>query len=189
MRFAHSNLWYKANREQYLMRNLPLKILIAFFTFAIGVTLATCWFLYSKPVLVRSLLDKLLLENAKPIKNLPEPSASFLRGKSEAEQDISDGKLKVVTTGTEMLRGKVYREILLNEYGIEVNNLGCLISDQDREFADGYNQKAEVAIEQHYGEDILKNVAQRADEENNRFNKYLQDNKEALEKKYPPKKR
>jgi hypothetical protein len=171
------------------MRNLPLKILVAIFTFTLGITLATCWFLYSKPVLVRSLLDKLLLENAKPIKNLPEPSASFLKGKSEAEQDISKGKLKVVTTGTEMLKGKIYRETLLNEYKVEVNNLGCLISDKDREFADGYNQMAEVAIEQRYGKGVLKVVAQRADEENERFFKYLEDNKEELEKKYPPKKR
>jgi hypothetical protein len=171
------------------MRNLPLKILVAIFTFILGVTLATCWFLYSKPVLVRSLLDKLLLENPKPIEKLPEPSESFLKGKSEAEQDISNGKLKVVTTGTEMLRGKIYRETLLNEYNIEVNNLGCLIFDKDREFADGYNQTAEVVIEQRYGKGVLKDVARRADEENERFFQYLEENKEELEKKYPPKKK
>ena len=171
------------------MRNLPVKILVALLTFTIGVALATYWFLNYNPVVVRNLLDELLLENPKPIKKLPEPSESFLKGKSEAEQDISKGKLKVVTLGTEMLRGKIYRETLLNEYGIEVNNLGCLISDKDREFADGYNQTAEVAIEQRYGKGVLKEVVQRADEENNRFSKYLEDNKEELEKKYLPKKR
>jgi hypothetical protein len=64
-----------------------------------------------------------------------------------------------------------------------------LISDKDREFADGYNQTAEVAIEQRYGKDVLKNAARRADEEANRFFQYLEENKEELEKKYPPKKK
>ncbi len=171
------------------MRNLPAKILVALLTFTIGVALATYWFLNYNPVAVRNLLDELLLENPKPIKKSPEPSESFLKGKSEAEQDISNGKLKVVTIGTEMLRAGEYRKILKNEYGIEVHNLGCLISDKDREFADGYNQTAEIAIEQRYGKGVLKDVARRADEENDRFSKYLEENKEQLEKKYPPKKR
>jgi hypothetical protein len=171
------------------MRNLPVKILVALLTFTVGVALATYWFLNYNPVVVRNLLNELLLENPKPIKKLPAPSESFLKGKSEAEQDISNGNLKVVTLGTEMLRQGNYRKILKTEYRIEVNNLGCLISDKDREFADGYNQTAEVAIEQRYGKGILKDAAQRADEEANRFFKYLEDNKEELEKKYPPKKR
>lgn len=172
------------------MRNLSLRILVALFTFTIGFVLATGWFLYSKPVLIRSLLDELLLEeNVKPVKNLPAPSESFLKGKSEAEQDISNGKLKVVTLGTEMLRAGEHRKILKNEYEIEVRNLGCLISDQDREFADGYNQTAEVAIERHFGKGVLKDVARRADEEANRFYQYLEENKDELEKKYPPKKK
>jgi len=171
------------------MRNLPLKILVGLFTFTIGVTLAAYWFFYSKPALNEHFLNESPVENVTQIKNLPEPSESFLKGKLEAEQDISSGNLKVVTLGTEMLRQGNYRKILKIEYGIEVNNLGCLISDKDREFADGYNQTAEVAIEQRYGNGILKDAAQRADEEANRFFKYLEENKEALEKKYPPKKR
>lgn len=171
------------------MRNLPVKILVGLLTFAIGVALATYWFLNYNPVVVRNLLDQVLLENPKPIKKLPEPSESFLKGRSEAEQDVSNGNLKVVTLGLEMLRQGNYRKILKTEYGIEVNNFGCLISDKDREFADGYNQTVEVAIEQRYGKDVLKDATRRADEEADRFFKYLEDNKEELEKKYPPKKR
>lgn len=164
------------------MRNLPTKILVALLTFTIGVALATYWLLNYNPATVRNLLDEVLLENPKPVKKLPEPSESFLKGNREAEQDISKGNLKVVTLGTEMLRQGNYRKILKIEYGIEVSNLGCLISDKDREFADGYNQTAEVAIEQRYGKDVLKNATQRANEEADRFFKYLEDNKEELEK-------
>lgn len=150
------------------MRRSLLKILVALLTFTFGVSAAFC-FLYSESVLKKFSLNEFIEIEKNKIKIFPTPSESFIKGKSEAEQDLSKGKLKVVTIGTEMLYGKIYREILLNEYEIEVRNLGCLISDKDREFADGYNQISEIAIEQRYGKGVLKNVEQRATEETDRF--------------------
>lgn len=158
------------------MRNLPLKIIIALLTFSGGVALTTAWLLLHPFVSTPG--GRSQVESVSPGESLPEPSSASLRGKTQAEQDVSEGKFNVLAYGLESLAGKIYRETLLKEYGVGVRNLGCQTTDEDREYMNGYNQVSKAAIERRHGVGVLEGVMERARQESNRFF-------EELRRKYP----
>ena len=88
---------------------------------------------------------------------------SYYGGKFEAHLDVLSGSYLIRVYGTQDVGIVEYRDILSNEYGIEMVAVGgCMISRERREKSEGYNDVMEAAIEKRYGKGILERVWRRA---------------------------
>jgi len=84
-------------------------------------------------------------------------------GKFEAHLDVLSGRYSIRVYGTQDVGIVEYKDILSNEYGIEMVAVGgCMISGELREKSHGYNDVMEAAIEKRYGKGILERLWRRA---------------------------
>jgi hypothetical protein len=91
---------------------------------------------------------------------------SYYGGKIEAYLDVMRGAYSIRTYGTPdgwIIQSK---DILSNEFGIDVVVVaGCIVSGELREKSRGYNDVMEAAIEERYGRGILERLWRRAQSE------------------------
>ncbi|HEX6728460.1 MAG TPA: hypothetical protein VF074_00540 [Pyrinomonadaceae bacterium] len=87
---------------------------------------------------------------------------SYYGGRFEAHLDVLSGSYSIRVYGTQDVGIVEYKDILSNEYGIEMVAVGgCLISRELREKSHGYNDVMEAAIEKRYGKGILERLWRR----------------------------
>ena len=88
---------------------------------------------------------------------------AYYSGKLEAHFDVIRGKYSIRVYGTQDGAVVEYKEILSNEYAVEMIAVGgCLVSQEIRDKADGYNETMETSIEKIYGQGVLEDSWRRA---------------------------
>lgn len=88
---------------------------------------------------------------------------SYYGGKFEAHLDVMSGAFSIRTYGTSDGAIVQYRDILSNEFGIDVIVVGgCIVSRELQEKSRGYNDVMEAAMEKRYGRGILERLWRRA---------------------------
>lgn len=143
------------------------KIIAVTSTFTISVALV--WLIFQTESL---LIERLKTENAKiKVENpIPEPksirstNSYYLRGRSDAERDVSKGLLKIVTL--ERTANDVRVEpILKAKYGIDFYSIGRFWSMSDVLYLIGYNEISEAAIEQKFGRGNVEGLESKIEED------------------------
>lgn len=87
-------------------------------------------------------------------------------GKIEAHFDLLRGRHNLRVYGTAEPGIVEYREILSEEFGVElVAVAGCIVSHELVEEARGYNEVMEAAMEKRHGAGVLERVWRRAEVE------------------------
>mgnify|MGYP000882977518 CR=1 FL=1 len=92
-------------------------------------------------------------------------SAEYEEGKQKAELEISDrkltllsfGLLEIVTEGYES-QSAIYQRIMHDRYGVEIWNLGCLVSSKTVNYIAGYNDEMEKYLKSKYGDDFFEKL-------------------------------
>ena len=93
--------------------------------------------------------------------------ARYVAGQSQAEVDVKAGVYVIKSWGLDESRlggacdypspSEIKTRILSDKYKIKFESVGgCIISDSDAEFARGYNETVERAINAKYGEDVFE---------------------------------
>lgn len=101
------------------------------------------------------------------------PSASYLSGRRQAEEDVKRGVyvirrlgLDPPSVGTWPSKTELYRSILTDRYQIRSENwYGCIIGEVEIDEVKGYNEVSQKAIENRFGEGFLANVEREANAE------------------------
>lgn len=95
-------------------------------------------------------------------------TAAYQQGRSEAKNDLADGRLRYRTYGmpTEWDGPDLYAQHLRNDYNIElVTVAGCVVTEDLINRTRGYNETALPLIEARYGKGILERVRGQAVDE------------------------
>lgn len=88
----------------------------------------------------------------------------YQKGQKEASVDLEANKLKIKTLGRPVSWFQEWREILLNEYNIDIVRIaGCLVSDEEIDYLNGYNSVSEPEIKKRFGENVFKDTLEQAE--------------------------
>lgn len=88
---------------------------------------------------------------------------SYYGGKFEAHLDVLRGSYSIRIYGTQDGGIVEYREILANEFGVEVVAVAsCIVSQELVDKTHAYNDVMEAAIGKRYGQGILERLWHRA---------------------------
>jgi hypothetical protein len=88
---------------------------------------------------------------------------AYYSGKIEAHFNALREKYSIRAYGTQDGAIVEYKQILSNEYGVEIIPVaGCIVSQELREKTIGYNESMEAAIEKRYGQGVLERSWRRA---------------------------
>ena len=91
-------------------------------------------------------------------------SKFYQKGQQEALEDIKADKLKMKTLGRPVSWFQEWREILLKEYKIQIEMIaGCMVSDEEVDYANGYNNISEAEIKKRFGETIFEKTFDKAE--------------------------
>ena len=126
------------------MKRFSLSVVVALLTFTVGVAATIYWPSSSPPV------------------PGPNPAGPYERGKLEAARDITAGRLIIRRYGESVVGYDPYKEILARDYGVELYEGGCVLTDGTDEEARGYNEAQVAEIEGRYGTGILDRVMERS---------------------------
>jgi hypothetical protein len=86
--------------------------------------------------------------------HLTTPAA---RGEAEAQEDVAQGKFKLLRYGLPAPWAEEYFRILNQRYGIQsVPVAGCVVTDDLVTHANAYNKMSMDAAKRKFGEDIFK---------------------------------
>jgi hypothetical protein len=95
-------------------------------------------------------------------------TAAYRRGRSEAKQDLTAGRLRYRTYGMPTVWDgpDLYAQHLRNDYNVElVTVAGCVVAEELINRTRGYNETALPIIEARYGKGILERVRVQAVDE------------------------
>lgn len=93
----------------------------------------------------------------------PDDAYAGRDGRKEAERDILQGRVAMLTYGLPVAWQPNYREILLNEHGIELRTVaGCMVSDSLLEYVAAYNEVMATHIAGTQGDGVFESAAERA---------------------------
>lgn len=92
-----------------------------------------------------------------------DPQAAYANGRADAERDVANGKLVVMTFGFPPPSVLVQRSNLWNQYRIELRPVaGCGVTDVVAASVRGYNEVSEAEIKRRFGADVLDRAATEA---------------------------
>lgn len=100
-----------------------------------------------------------ILSNVTPQLFVPLPAFAYFKkesGKTDAQNDISHGKLIIKTSGLIIQSRK--RQKYLNKYGVEIYSTGCIAQEGFHEYARSYNEVTFAEIKRRFGEKALKEL-------------------------------
>lgn len=85
-------------------------------------------------------------------------------GQKDAREDIKAGTLKLKTLGLPAKWFREWQEILLQGYGVRVEMVdGCVVSDEEMDYAEGYNSISEAEIKSRFGANIFEKTKKKAE--------------------------
>ena len=88
----------------------------------------------------------------------------YQKGEKEALEDIKADKLKLKTLGLKVGWFREWQEILWKEHEIQIDIIaGCMVSDEEIDYANGYNSISEAEIKKRFGENIFENTLYKAE--------------------------
>lgn len=136
------------------MKRLHWKIGIALLTFLIGTILSLTWFASEPKIIKSSEVSKKLITSTDP---------DYLKGRSDAEQDIRAGKLIIIVEG--QTRFEVILRDELAKYGVQTQSIGCFFNKQAVQYGKGYNEISEAEIDTRFGKGIAEEAIHKAAEQ------------------------
>lgn len=130
------------------------KLFAATLTFALGVTAVGLWFFLGQistqfleiPASVAAEVEPVI--TPKPAKSLDK---SYLKGRTDAARDADAGKLAVWSVGLMSVYDYTLRDLLLKNYNVQLMGKGCVISEEDEQWVEGYNEAAQAEIDRRFG--------------------------------------
>ena len=89
------------------------------------------------------------------------PPIERLRGQMQAQSDVSEGKLRLLSWGLIYTTdwGVAYERLLESRYGIKSVAVGCVVSDGRLADWKAYNAVMEDAIYRKYGRDVFQRTS------------------------------
>jgi len=85
---------------------------------------------------------------------------AYPRGMAAAHIDLARGRYEVLTFGLPPSWDREYRRLLKERYGVEVHTVaGCMVTEEEVWFVDGYNSVAEARITSRFGKDVFAECA------------------------------
>lgn len=93
-------------------------------------------------------------------------SRAKARGRTDAQADISAGKLAIESFGLPSPDAPVYRRLLKERYGIELRPVaGCVVDEQILGHAAGYNEVMNAEITRRHGPGLFDKVSEESRQE------------------------
>ena len=142
------------------MKRFSLGIVVALITFAMGVMASLLWL-------------------SSPPTPSQQPTSPYERGKLKAARDIAAGKLIIRRYGEPIVGYDPYKEILARDYGVELYEGGCVLTDETEKESRGYNESQIAELERRYGAGILDRVIQQSRQD---YAEYLKRNPPEVER-------
>lgn len=100
----------------------------------------------------------------------------YEKGKRDALKDIEAENLNIKTMGRQASWTAVWLKLLKDKYNLKVFYLsGCNISDDEMNYAKGFNEISQFEISKRFGKDVLKETFEQAE-------KIFEDNYPNIEK-------
>ena len=103
--------------------------------------------------------------SAKTVKRLffDTTGEDFQKGKEDALNDIEANKLKIKSFGKKRLWFGEWKKLLLDEYKIEVEIVaGCVTSEDERNYAVGYNEISAMKVKEKFGKDFFDKTQEKS---------------------------
>ena len=85
------------------------------------------------------------------------------RGEAEAQQDVAEGKIKLLEFGLPTPWASEYNTILKDRYGIQpVYVAGCVVTEELVQHAHTYNEVSMAAARRKFGNDVFEKTVREA---------------------------